>query len=183
MKMYGTVCAVVAVLLCSAVPQAVRAEDASGGERNGRAVSAATPLSRAKIFLAAGDYRRALEACQQEVSERPSAASYTYLTYIYHALDGYLDHAAGAEQWGAVEALYWNLAYRDAMDLVDPPGGLARMAKEMIQGSVRYQADVHAAMAARLDKAESDRLWVQQTAWRKAEPDRWWAGVPREWNW
>ena len=30
----------------------------------------------------------------------------------------------------AVEQLYLNLAYRHTEDLVDPPGGLARMAKK-----------------------------------------------------
>ena len=39
-----------------------------------------THLQRAKVFLAAGDYRRAVEACRQEVLEHPSAESYLYLT-------------------------------------------------------------------------------------------------------
>jgi hypothetical protein len=68
----------------------------------------------------------------------------------------------------AVEHLHLNLAYRDTEDLVDPPGGLTLMAKEMIQTSVRQQSDVSAAMAARLDKAESDRLWSEQARWRRA---------------
>ncbi|GKS56584.1 hypothetical protein YTPLAS18_01110 [Nitrospira sp.] len=140
-------------------------------------------LARAKVYLAAGDYRRALEACQQEVNERPSAGSYTYLTYVYHAIDGYLEQLATHDEWGAVERLFWNLAYRDAQDLIDPPGGLARMAKEMIQTSVRDQADLHAAMAARLDRRVSDALWLQQKAWRQREPEHWWSGVPVEWRW
>jgi hypothetical protein len=145
--------------------------------------SALGNLARAKVYLAAGDYRRALEACQQEVNERPSATSYTYLTYVYHAIDGYLQHVAGKDQWGAVEGLYWNLAYRDAQDLVDPPGGLARMAKEMIQESVQHQADMHAAMAMRLDRSTTDALWIQQKSWRLSAPERWWSGVPDEWIW
>lgn len=60
----------------------------------------------------------------------------------------------------------------------DPPGGLARMAKEMIQISVRQQSDVSAAMAARLDQAESDRLWMEQSQWRTAHPQTWWQGFP-----
>ena len=140
-------------------------------------------LARARVYLAAGDYRRAVEACQQEVHERPSARSYTFLTYVYHAIDGYLEQMAGQDRWGAVEGLYWNLAYRDAQDLVDPPGGLARMAKEMIRESVRHQADMHAAMATRLDRGITDALWVQQKAWRLSAPDRWWSGVPEEGNW
>ena len=82
----------------------------------------------------------------------------------------------------AVEHLYLNLAYRDTEDLVDPPGGLARMAKEMIQASVRQQSDVSAAMANRLDKAESDRLWVEQTQWRAMNPKSWWHGTPTSWG-
>jgi len=46
-------------------------------------------LKRAKIFLAAGDYRRALEACQREVDEAPSAESYIYLTYVYQTIGGW----------------------------------------------------------------------------------------------
>lgn len=140
-------------------------------------------LSRAKIFLAAGDYRRAIEACQQSVDAAPSAESYIYLTYIYQAIDGYLEHLSKKEQWDAVDRLYLNLAFRNPEDLVDPPGGLARMAKEMIQTSVRQQSDLSAAMATKLDKAVSERLWQQQTAWRAAQPDRWWTGVPESWNW
>ncbi|MBI5410768.1 MAG: hypothetical protein HZA21_02125 [Nitrospirae bacterium] len=140
-------------------------------------------LKRAKVFLAAGDYRRALESCQREVDEAPSAESYVYLTYVYHAIDGYLESLAKADRWVGVEHLYLNLAIRDAQDLVDPPDVLARIAKEIIQGSVQRQADVSAAMAARLDSAAVERLWKQQTAWRKAKPDGWWAGVPEEWGW
>lgn len=40
-----------------------------------------------------------------------------------------------------VEQLHLNLAYKDPQDLIDPPGGLARMAKEMIQTSVQQQAE------------------------------------------
>lgn len=56
------------------------------------------------------------------------------------------------------------------------------MAKEMIQISVRQQSDVSAAMAARLDKAESDRLWTEQTEWRTANPTAWWEGIPPPWK-
>jgi tetratricopeptide (TPR) repeat protein len=140
-------------------------------------------LSRAKVFLAAGDYRRALEATQKAVDESPSAESYIYLTYVYQAIDGYLEHLSGTDQWGAVDRLYLNLAFRNPEDLVDPPGGLARMAKEMIQTSVRQQSDLSAAMATKLDKASAERLWRQQTVWRAAHPDRWWSGAPESWNW
>lgn len=140
-------------------------------------------LSRAKVFLAAGDYRRALEATQKAVDDAPSAESYVYLTYVYQAIDGYLDHLARTEQWGAVDRLYLNLAFRNPEDLVDPPGGLARMAKEMIQTSVRQQSDLSAAMATKLDKVVTERLWRQQTAWRADHPDRWWTEAPESWNW
>ena len=138
-------------------------------------------LAKANLFLAAGDYRRALEACQREIDDAPSAASYIHLTYVYQAIDAYLEHLLQKERWMAIEHLYLNLAYRDTEDLIDPPGGLARMAKEMIQASVRQQSDVSAAMANRLDKAESDRLWVEQAQWRATNPEIWWQGVPETW--
>ena len=149
----------------------------------GRVASVTThsSLSKANLFLAAGDYRRALEAFQREIDDTPSAASYIHLTYVYQAIDAYLEHLLQEERWMAVEHLYFNLAYRDTEDLIDPPGGLARMAKEMIQASVRQQSDVSAAMANRLDKAESDRLWVQQAQWRATNPKIWWQGVPETW--
>jgi hypothetical protein len=143
---------------------------------------ASSGVMRTHLYLAAGDYRRALESCQREIDEAPSAAGYIHLTYVYQAIDAYLEHLSREERWVAVEQLYLNLAYRDTEDLVDPPGGLARMAKEMIQTSVRQQADVSAAMAARLDKAESDRLWVEQTLWRTANPNTWWQGIPAAWG-
>jgi len=140
-------------------------------------------LTRAKIFLAAGDYRRAIDACQREVEASPSAASYVYLTYVYQAVDGYLDSMAKADRWVAVEQLYLNLATQDTQDLLDPPDVLARIVKEVIQESMHRQSDVTAAMATRLDKAETERLWKEQSAWRKAHPDSWWSGVPEAWNW
>jgi hypothetical protein len=140
-------------------------------------------LKRARIFLAAGDYRRALEACQREIDDAPSAESYVYLTYVYQTIDGYLEHLSKTDRWVAVEHLYMNLATRGAEDLVDPPDVLARIAKEIIQGAVQKQSDVSAAMAAKLDEKTVARLWQQQTAWRKARPDSWWAGVPDGWGW
>jgi hypothetical protein len=85
-----------------------------------------------------------------------------------------ISYLSQEENWTAVEHLYLNLAYRDSENLVDPPGGLARMAKEMIQTSVRQQSDVSSAMAARLDKTESDRLWVEQAGWRRTNEKTWW---------
>jgi hypothetical protein len=155
---------------------------AAFGEQ-GRVVSVTTHsnMTKANLFLAAGDYRRAVEACQREIDDAPSAASYIHLTYVYQAIDAYLEHLSQEERWMAVEHLYLNLAYRDTEDLVDPPGGLARMAKEMIQASVRQLSDVTAAMANRLDKAESDRLWVEQAQWRVTNPKTWWLGAPTAW--
>jgi hypothetical protein len=109
-------------------------------------------VERTGLFLLAGDYRRALEACEQAIQERPSAEAYLQLTYVYQAIDAYLEQLSKDESWTAVEQLYLNLAYRHTEDLVDPPGGLARMAKEMIQTSVRQQSDVSAAMAVRLNR-------------------------------
>lgn len=150
---------------------------------NLQATERPSSLQRAKVFLKAGDYRRAVEACQAEVQASPSAQSYVYLTYVYHALNGYLEHLAAADQWVRVEQLYLNLATGRPEDLVDPPEVLARIAKELIQQAVQRQADVTAAMAARLDEASVNRLWQEQTAWRQARPTDWWSGVPPEWRW
>ena len=140
-------------------------------------------LKRAKVYLAAGDYRRAVEACQREIDESPSAASYVYLTYVYQALDGYVEHLAKTDRWVSIEQLYRSLALTSTQDLIDPPEVLARIAKEMIQDGARRQSDVAAAMAARLDQDSVNRLWKMQTAWRAAKPESWWTGVPDEWGW
>lgn len=140
-------------------------------------------LDRAAVFLRAGDYRQALESCLAEVRDAPSARSYVYLTYTYHALDGYLQHLANTDQWVRVEQLYVNLSTGRVEDLLDPPDVLARIAKEVIQQSVQRQADVIAAMAARLDEALVKQLWQEQAAWRQARPDDWWSGVPPQWQW
>lgn len=153
------------------------------GEQAGvGAGSVRTSLMKAQIYLAAADYRRALEVCQKEIDEAPSVEAYVHLTYVFHAIDAYLDHLAEKERWVAVEQLYLNLAYKDAEDLIDPPGGLARMAKEMIQTGVHQQSDVSAAMATRLNKSETERLWQQQAQWRTAHPQTWWTGIPDAWR-
>ncbi len=140
-------------------------------------------LQRAAVFMMAADYRHALEACQAEVRESPSARSYTFLTYVYHALDGYVEHLAGTDQWVRVEQLYLNLAAARTEDWLDPPDALARMAREIIQQAAQRQADVTAAMANRLDHTLVTQLWQEQTAWRQARPADWWAGVPPQWQW
>jgi hypothetical protein len=140
-------------------------------------------LQRAKIFLQAADYRRAIEACQEEIRARPSAAAYVYLTYVYLALDQYLNHLAQTDQWVTVELLYLNLASGRVEDLTDPPDVLARIAKEVIQQALQRQADIAAAMAKKLDDSIVPELWKQQTAWREARPLDWWFGVPPEWHW
>ncbi len=139
-------------------------------------------LIKANIYLVAGDYRRALEACQKEIDTVPSVEAYIYVTYIFQAIDAYVEHLAQEEQWHTIEQVHLNLAYKDAQDLIDPLGGLARMAKEMIQTSVQQQSDVSAAMAARLNKREADRLWQQQTQWRTENPKTWWTGIPDAWR-
>ena len=140
-------------------------------------------LQRAKVFLAAGDFRRAVEACRQEVQEHPSARSYLSLTYVYHALDAYVESLAKADKWVAMEHLSLNLSSGGAEELLDPPNVLARMAKEMIQASARQQADVTSELATRLDPSVVALVWPQQTAWRKAKPEGWWFTVPPEWAW
>lgn len=142
-----------------------------------------TNLQRAKVFLAAADYRRAVEACRQEVADHPSAETYSYLTYMYQALDAYVDSLAKTDQWVSMELLYVNLATGRPEDLTDPPDVLARIAKEIIQQAAQRQSDVTAAMATRLDRAATERVWAQQTAWRKSKPVGWWLGIPPEWAW
>jgi hypothetical protein len=142
-----------------------------------------THLQRAKIFLAAGDYRRAVEACRQEVQDHPSARSYLYLTYVYQALDAYVESLAKADHWVAMEHLYLNLSSGGPEELLDPPNVLARMAKEMIQAAARQQSDVTSELATRLDRFVVAEVWPQQTAWRKAKPEGWWFMVPPEWPW
>ncbi|RMH09817.1 MAG: hypothetical protein D6704_00525 [Nitrospirae bacterium] len=140
-------------------------------------------LHRAKIYLAAGDYRRAIEACEQYVDEAPSAEAYVYLTYVYHATQGYLDWLAARDEWAKIGQLSLSFVYQGARDLVDPPDVLARMAKELLYEGLRQQFDLAAAMANRLDRPTVDRLWQQQTAWKQKHPETWWASVPEEWGW
>lgn len=155
----------------------------SGSMASVRDGPSVTHLQRAKVFLAAGDYRRAVEACRKEVMDHPSAETYSYLTYVYQALDAYAESLAKADQWVSMELLYVNLASERPEDLTDPPDVLARIAKEMIQQAARKQSDVTAALATRLDQNGTMRVWVQQAAWRKSKPDGWWFGIPPEWMW
>lgn len=142
-----------------------------------------THLQRAKVFLQAADYRRAIDACQEEVRDHPSAASYVYLTYVYLALDRYLEYLAQTDQWVMVELIYLNLASGRPEDLTDPPDVLARIAKEIVQQALQRQADITAAMAKKLDEPAVIELWKQQTVWRQTRPVDWWFGVPPQWSW
>ena len=141
------------------------------------------PLARAKVYLAAGDYRRAVEACRMNIDQSPSVESYVYLIYVYHALDGYLESLAERDEWVKVGQLSLSMVNRGTMDLVDPPDMLARMAKELLHEGIRQQYDVVAGMANRLDKTRADELWLEVRAWEKTHPDKWWAGVPEQWQW
>ena len=140
-------------------------------------------LRKARIFLAAADYRRALDACEREVEEVPSVESYVYLTYVLQALHGFLESLARSEQWLRIEHLYLSLMNRRPVDLTDLIDVLPRIVKELLQDSVRKQADMTAAMAARLDGDAVKHLWRQQAAWRAAKPEQWWFGVPTKWKW
>lgn len=140
-------------------------------------------LSRAKVFLKAGDYRRAIDACQREIDDRPSVESYVYLAYVYQALDGYLMFLVKQEDYVKVEQLSLNLTAREIIDLIDPPNVMPRMAQELIHEGVRQQFDITAAMANRLNRSRTDELWMQQAAWRESHPEEWWAGIPPEWQW
>lgn len=141
------------------------------------------PLSRAKVYLAAGDYRRAVEACQLNIDENPSVESYVYLIYVYDAIDGYLESLAKQDNWGEVGRLSLSMVNRGTMDLVDPPDMLSRMAKEILQEGLRQQFDIAAGMANRLNKSRSDEMWLDRAKWKEAHPENWWAGIPESWNW
>jgi len=142
-----------------------------------------SPLARAKVYLAAGDYRRAVEACQMNLDQSPSVESYVYLIYVYHALDGYLEWLAKRDEWVKVGQLSLSMVNRGTMDLVDPPDLLARMAKELLHEGIRQQYDLMASMANRLDRPRVDQLWLEVQAWQKRHLENWWAGVPEQWQW
>jgi len=143
----------------------------------------ATELARAKVFVQAGDYRRAIEACQRNIDHDPSVEAYVYLAYVYQATDGYLAFLAKQEDYVKVEQLSLNLTAREVIDLIDPPNVMPRMAQELIHEGLRQQFDITASMANRLNRARTDELWLQQSAWRESQPNSWWAGVPKEWPW
>jgi tetratricopeptide (TPR) repeat protein len=142
-----------------------------------------THLSRAKVYLAAGDYRRAVEACQLNIDQNPSVESYVYLIYVYDAIDGYMEWLAKQDNWGEVGRLSLSMVNRGTMDLVDPPDMLSRMAKEILHEGLRQQFDITAGMANRLNKSRSDELWLERTEWKEAHPENWWAGIPESWKW
>ncbi len=140
-------------------------------------------LARAKVYLAAGDYRRAIEACQTRIDESPSVESYVYLLYVHHALDGYVEWLARRDEWVHVGQLALSMFTRGTMDLVDPPDMMPRMAAELLREGIRQHYDMLAGQANRLDQPRADRLWLEVRAWQKLHPDHWWAGVPEAWAW
>ena len=140
-------------------------------------------LARAKVFLKAGDYRRAVEACQEHIDRHPSVEAYVYLAYVYEALNGYLDYLVKKEDYVKVEQLSLNLTARAVIDLIDPPNVMPRMAQELIGEGIRQQFDITAGMANRLNRARTDELWLEQKVWREAHPDSWWHGIPPAWDW
>jgi len=139
-------------------------------------------LAHVNVFLQAGDYRRAVEACQRNIDDDPTVEAYVYLAYVYQAIDGYLAYLAKQEDYVRVGQLSLSLTTREMIDLIDPPNVMARMAQELIHEGLRQQFDITASMANRLDRARTDELWMQQAAWRDSHPDSWWAGVPDVWR-
>ena len=91
-----------------------------------------TELAHAKAFVQAGDYRRAVEACQRNIDQYPSVEAYVYLAYVYQAIDGYLAFLAKKEDYVKVEQLSLNLTAREVIDIIDPPNVMPRMAQELI---------------------------------------------------
>ena len=143
----------------------------------------ASHLHRANVYLAAGDYRRAIEACQEYLDEHPSVEGYVYLAYVYEAIEGYLAALQKKDDWVKVGQLSLNLMAREIIDLIDPPSPMPRMTRELIGDGIRQQFDVTAAMANRLDKDRTEKMWRQQKKWREANPKEWWSGVPKAWDW
>ena len=97
-------------------------------------------FQRTRVFLAAADYRRAIKESQRNTMERPSALSYVVLTYVYQALDSYVESLAKADRWVEVELLAASLGAGRPEDLLDSPDILTRIAKELIQASARKQS-------------------------------------------
>ena len=128
-----------------------------------------------------GDFRRAVEACRQEVWEHPSARSYLYLTYVSgtRCLCGV---AHKSDYWVGMEHLYLNLTSGSPEELLDPPNVLARMAKEMIQAATRSRPTSRPSW-----QPGSIRLWLQWYGRNRLHgekrPDGWWFSVPAEWPW
>ncbi len=151
----------------------------SGGEGM---VVVARPPEQVGAFLAAGDYRRAIEACQEDLRVRPSVGSYLALTYVYQALGAFLEDAVTQDRWSVVEQVVRNLNGDHPAQLIDAPDVLPRIAKELISDSLQRQSDVAAAMAARLDGDTARRLWSQQAVWRRLHPRDWWHGLPPAWR-
>ena len=141
------------------------------------------PLEKAKIYLAAGDYRRAVKACQEHLDRSPSVEAYVNLTYVYHAMDGYMEWLAAKDEWGKVGQLSLSLVDGGTRDLVDPPNMLSRMAKELLHEGLRQQFDITASMANRLNRERVDQLWQEQAVWKAEHPDDWWSGIPESWKW
>ncbi|WP_454061961.1 hypothetical protein [Candidatus Nitrospira salsa] len=143
----------------------------------------ASHLHRAKLYVAAGDYRRAVEACQKYLDEVPSVEGYVYLAYVYEAIEGYLADLQKRDDWVKVGQVALNLTSRKLIDIIDPPNVMPRMAREMIHEGLRQQFDITSAMANRLDSKHTEKMWIQQNAWREAHPGDWWSGVPEKWDW
>ena len=141
-----------------------------------------TPSEKIRVFLSAADYRHAIETAQRQVAERPSVYSYVLLTYVYQALDAYIEALARADRWVGIELLAASLSSGKPDELLDSPDVLPRIAKELIQSSARRQSDVAAAMATRVDEPATTMLWGQQRSWRERHPNSWWLGMPDQWG-
>ena len=177
---YIVVCLVMGVLIAGSIP--FSGQTGLAAKRIQKALSA-SHLHRAKVYLAAGDYRRAVEACQEYLDDYPSVEGYVYLAYVYEAIEGHLAALQKKDDWVKVGQIALNLTSRELLDIIDPPNVMPRMAREMIHEGLRQQFDIASSMANRLDKERTDEMWVQQADWRKAHSDDWWTGVPEEWDW
>ena len=117
-----------------------------------------------KVFVQAGDYRRAVEACQRHIDQHPAVEAYVYLAYVYQAIDGYLAALVKQEDYVKVEQLSLNLTAREVIDIIDPPNVMPRMAQELIHEGLRQQFDIASAMGNRLNRVRTNELWLQQSS-------------------
>ena len=139
-RLYVVILAYVMLCVFSGV-EGLTIQPVEAKQRIQQAISA-THLHRAKLYIEAGDYRRAVEACQEYLDEYPSVEGYVYLAYVYEAIDGYLAALQKKDDWVKVGQVALNLTSRELIDIIDPPNTMSRMAREMMQDRSQLAHDL-----------------------------------------